>query len=123
MFRCSARYRHEFQSNELWREIKYVLGEFAGPLTQLFNVRRFFFAQISRDLIIQHYGFDLGRSSFLSGHNGVREHTLKQSGGFEDHLQLFAAYLQNLLLVERSGKILHSLNVQKWRLLLQQPVA
>ncbi len=35
------RYRHEFQSNELWREIKYVLGEFAAPLTQLFNVRHY----------------------------------------------------------------------------------
>ena len=33
-----CRYRHEFQSNELWKEIKYVLGEFAAPLTQLFNV-------------------------------------------------------------------------------------
>ena len=36
------RYRHEFQSNELWREIKYVLGEFAAPLTQLFSVRTVF---------------------------------------------------------------------------------
>jgi exportin-2 (importin alpha re-exporter) len=34
------RYRHEFQSNELWKEIKYVLGVFAGPLTELFVVRK-----------------------------------------------------------------------------------
>ena len=32
------RYRHEFQSNELWKEIKYVLGIFAHPLTDLFQV-------------------------------------------------------------------------------------
>lgn len=31
------RYRHEFQSNELWKEIKYVLGVFAVPLTELFQ--------------------------------------------------------------------------------------
>lgn len=32
------RYRHEFQSNELWKEIKYVLGIFAHPLTELNQV-------------------------------------------------------------------------------------
>ena len=32
------RYRHEFQSNQLWKEIKYVLGIFANPLTELFRV-------------------------------------------------------------------------------------
>lgn len=31
------RYRHEFQSNTLWKEIKYVLGVFANPLTELFK--------------------------------------------------------------------------------------
>ena len=31
------RYRHEFKSNELWKEIKYVLGIFAVPLTELFQ--------------------------------------------------------------------------------------
>lgn len=31
------RYRHEFQSNELWKEIKYALGIFAIPLTELFQ--------------------------------------------------------------------------------------
>lgn len=31
------RYRHEFQSNDLWKEIKYVLGIFAIPLTELFQ--------------------------------------------------------------------------------------
>ena len=30
------RYRHEFKSDELWREIKHVLENFAAPLTQLF---------------------------------------------------------------------------------------
>ncbi|CAG2168210.1 unnamed protein product [Oppiella nova] len=30
------RYRHEFQSNELWTEIKYVLTRFAQPFTDLF---------------------------------------------------------------------------------------
>ena len=30
------RYRHEFQSNELWTEIKYVLSRFAQPFTDLF---------------------------------------------------------------------------------------
>ena len=39
------RYRHEFQSNELWKEIKYVLGEFAAPLTQLFNVGNLVFQE------------------------------------------------------------------------------
>uniref|UniRef100_A0A8C4QN71 Exportin-2 n=1 Tax=Eptatretus burgeri TaxID=7764 RepID=A0A8C4QN71_EPTBU len=32
------RYRHEFKSNELWSEIKLVLGVFATPLTELFKV-------------------------------------------------------------------------------------
>ena len=32
------RYRHEFQSNELWKEIKYVLSSFAVPFTNLFKV-------------------------------------------------------------------------------------
>jgi exportin-2 (importin alpha re-exporter) len=31
------RYRHEFKSNELWTEIKFVLENFAKPLTELFN--------------------------------------------------------------------------------------
>jgi exportin-2 (importin alpha re-exporter) len=31
------RYRHEFKSNELWKEIKYVLGIFAVPVTELFQ--------------------------------------------------------------------------------------
>ncbi|ELU00355.1 hypothetical protein CAPTEDRAFT_165697 [Capitella teleta] len=31
------RYRHEFKSNELWSEIKFVLDNFAKPLTELFN--------------------------------------------------------------------------------------
>ena len=31
------RYRHEFKSTELWTEIKYVLGIFAIPLTELFQ--------------------------------------------------------------------------------------
>jgi exportin-2 (importin alpha re-exporter) len=37
------RYRHEFQSNELWKEIKYVLGIFAIPLTELYQVNNYFF--------------------------------------------------------------------------------
>jgi len=40
------RYRYEFQSNALWGEIKFVLGEFAKPLTELFVVR--FFSLILR---------------------------------------------------------------------------
>lgn len=31
------RYRHEFKSNELWKEIKYVLSVFAKPLKNLFE--------------------------------------------------------------------------------------
>lgn len=31
------RYRHEMRSDELWREIKYVLDNFADPLTELFK--------------------------------------------------------------------------------------
>lgn len=31
------RYRHEFKSQELWSEIKFVLENFAAPFTQLFN--------------------------------------------------------------------------------------
>ena len=31
------RYRHEFRSDKLWTEIKYVLNAFAMPLTQLFD--------------------------------------------------------------------------------------
>jgi len=31
------RYRYEFQSNDLWKEIKYVLGIFAIPLTELYQ--------------------------------------------------------------------------------------
>jgi len=32
------RYRHEFKCDELWLEIKFVLDQFAQPLTSLFNV-------------------------------------------------------------------------------------
>ena len=32
------RYRYEFKSNELWTEIKFVLDNFAKPLTELFVV-------------------------------------------------------------------------------------
>ena len=32
------RYRFEFKSNELWTEIKFVLDNFAKPLTELFVV-------------------------------------------------------------------------------------
>jgi len=35
---CALRYRYEFKSENLWREIKFVLDNFAMPLTQLFNV-------------------------------------------------------------------------------------
>ncbi|XP_041358734.1 exportin-2-like [Gigantopelta aegis] len=31
------RYRHEFKSQQLWTEIKFVLENFAAPLTELFN--------------------------------------------------------------------------------------
>jgi len=39
-FKCYRvdRYRHEFKSQTLWTEIKFVLDNFAMPLTQLFNV-------------------------------------------------------------------------------------
>ncbi len=32
----TKRYRHEFKSQELWTEIKFVLGSFAEPFTELF---------------------------------------------------------------------------------------
>lgn len=32
------RYRYEFKSENLWREIKFVLNQFAKPLTDLFLV-------------------------------------------------------------------------------------
>ncbi|XP_020613865.1 exportin-2-like [Orbicella faveolata] len=35
------RYRHEFKSQELWTEIKFVLERFAEPLTNLFEVSRY----------------------------------------------------------------------------------
>nr|XP_054772876.1 exportin-2-like [Lytechinus pictus] len=35
------RYRYEFKSNALWKEIKFVLDNFAQPLTQLFYVSYF----------------------------------------------------------------------------------
>jgi len=35
------RYRHEFKSNELWKEIKYVLGVFVQPFSELFQVTHF----------------------------------------------------------------------------------
>ena len=34
------RYRHEFKCDELWLEIKFVLDNFAKPLTDLLNVSR-----------------------------------------------------------------------------------
>lgn len=36
------RYRYEFKSETLWREIKFVLDKFAKPLTDLFLVSTFF---------------------------------------------------------------------------------
>jgi len=35
---CYFRYRHEFKSQQLWAEIKFVLENFAQPFTELFNV-------------------------------------------------------------------------------------
>ena len=32
------KYRHQFKSQTLWEEIKFVLDNFAKPLTDLFNV-------------------------------------------------------------------------------------
>ncbi|XP_063967955.1 exportin-2-like [Lytechinus pictus] len=40
------RYRYEFKSNALWKEIKFVLDNFAQPLTQLFYV--------TMSLIVEH---------------------------------------------------------------------
>jgi len=42
----TVRYRYEFKSENLWREIKFVLDNFAMPLTQLFNVIYFVLRQI-----------------------------------------------------------------------------
>ena len=36
LFLC--RYRHEFKSQELWEEIKFVLDNFAVHFTELFKV-------------------------------------------------------------------------------------
>lgn len=36
------KYRHEFKSQPLWEEIKFVLERFASPLTDLFNVSHLF---------------------------------------------------------------------------------
>lgn len=33
----TKRYRHEFKSQELWKEIKIVLDTFAVPFTELFD--------------------------------------------------------------------------------------
>ena len=33
----TKRYRHEFKSQELWKEIKIVLDTFAAPFTELFD--------------------------------------------------------------------------------------
>ena len=38
IFEIVTRYRHEFKSQELWTEIKFVLERFAEPLTNLFEV-------------------------------------------------------------------------------------
>ena len=38
IFKIVTRYRHEFKSQELWTEIKFVLERFAEPLTNLFEV-------------------------------------------------------------------------------------
>ena len=38
IFKIVTRYRHEFKSQELWTEIKFVLESFAEPLTNLFEV-------------------------------------------------------------------------------------
>jgi len=37
-----CRYRHEFKSQDLWTEIKFVLENFATAFTQLFSVSGFF---------------------------------------------------------------------------------
>ena len=39
MFNISPfRFRYEFKSQELWTELKFVLDNFAAPLTELFEV-------------------------------------------------------------------------------------
>lgn len=44
------RYRHEFKSNDLWKEIKYVLGIFATPVTELFQTLISMIEQHANDL-------------------------------------------------------------------------
>jgi exportin-2 (importin alpha re-exporter) len=44
------RYRHEFKSNDLWKEIKYVLGIFAMPVTELFQTLISMIEQYANDL-------------------------------------------------------------------------
>ena len=39
LFLSLLRYRHEFKSQELWEEIKFVLENFASELTELFKVK------------------------------------------------------------------------------------
>lgn len=48
IFEIVTRYRHEFKSQELWTEIKFVLERFAEPLTNLFEV--------SSVVLVHHYG-------------------------------------------------------------------
>jgi hypothetical protein len=48
------RYRHEFKSQQLWAEIKFVLENFAQPFTELFNVSFMIFVILCTEINLKH---------------------------------------------------------------------
>lgn len=86
------RYRYSIKSQELWTEIKYVLDQFAKPLTDLFVVSRFSQLRSLLSLTLQFFFI------FFIGNYGVDAKTCKWSSSFKSHLQLTVDSLQSFLL-------------------------
>jgi len=97
------RYRHEFQSNTLWKEIKYVLGVFATPLTELFKTLMDMIGQYSADqnaITIIFNSLVLICKIFRS----LNAQDLPAE--FEDNMEIWMTYFLSLLVYD--NPLLHS---------------
>ena len=97
------RYRHEFRSDQLWLEIKYVLNEFASPLTQLFESTLSLVEQHSSNkdaLSILFSSLVLISKIFYS----LNYQDLPEF--FEDNMQIWMKHFHSLLIMD--NKLLHT---------------
>lgn len=101
------RYRHEFKSQKLWEEIKFVLENFAKPFTELFNVRPWYkvftLLAMKIEFFLIGYWYKYFYIPLCEGHNGLGNKACLWPQRSKSHLQLHRSYLQNILQSEFPG--------------------